>query len=93
MKASHHETTPGNILEEIMHDANMMYFGRADFTARMMNHFYEMKEHGVSVDKTKWLHHQIHRLRNHRFYTRAAQKSVKVPANQQIANTEGLQLG
>lgn len=88
MKASHHETTPCNILEEIIHDANMMYFGRADFTERMMNHLREMKEHGIPVEKTKWLHNHIHRLHNHRFYTRAAQKSAKVSTGQQIDNTQ-----
>ena len=90
MKASHHETKPNNILEEILHDANMMYFGRVDFTTRMMHLFRELKEHGIHIDRTKWLHNQIHRLNNHRFYTRAARNFVKVSTDQQIANTKGL---
>ncbi len=90
MKASHYESKPSGIMEQIMHDANLMYYGRADFITRMMNLFREQQEHQVPVLKTEWLHHQIKRLSNHRFYTRAAEKFILVPANQQIANAEGL---
>ena len=90
MKASHYESKPNGILEEIMHDANLMYFGRADFAKRMMNYFRELKEYGVPVDKTGWQQAQIQRLTNHRFYTRTARKLTNVLTDQQIADTEGL---
>ena len=85
MKASHYESVPDDILEEIMHDANLMYFGRADFITRMMNYFREQKEHGILLDKAGWFQIQIQHLTNHRFYTQAARKLAHVSASQQIA--------
>ncbi|MDR1171954.1 MAG: HD domain-containing protein [Bacteroidales bacterium] len=93
MKAAHCESTPNGILEEIMHDAHQMYFGRADYIMRLMNLYREREEHHIPVDKTKWLQSQISYLASHRFYTRAARELVKVSADQQIANTEGLLTG
>ena len=86
MKASHCESKPNGIMEEIMHDANQMYFGRADYFTRMMCLFREQEEHHIALDKTEWFHSQINRLSNHRFYTQTARKSVKIPPDQQIAN-------
>ena len=85
MKATHYESVPNGIMEEIMHDANMMYFGRADYISRMMCLFREQEEHGIHVKKATWLHYQINRLNNHQFYTRAAKELVKIPAELQIA--------
>ena len=90
MKASHYESIPNDILEEIMHDANLMYFGRADFAKRIMNYFRELIEHGVIVDKNGWLQIQIQRLTHHRFYTNTAKKMMNVSTDQQIADTKGL---
>jgi hypothetical protein len=90
MKVTHYESIPNGILEEIMHDANLMYFGRADFAKRIMNYFSELTEHGVLVNKTGWLQNQIHRLTHHRFYTNTAQKMMNVSIEQQIAETTGL---
>jgi len=86
MKATHFESIPNNILEEIMHDANFMYFGRADYISRMMCLYNEQVEHGISVKKTVWLQNQIDRLINHQFFTLAANKLAKVSTEQQIAN-------
>lgn len=93
MKAAHYESTPNGILEEIMHDAHQMYFGRADYIKRMMSLFREQEEHHIPVSKTEWFQDQIRCLTNHRFYTRAARELVKISAAQQIANTEGLLTG
>ena len=90
MDASHYESTPNGILEEIMHDAHQMYFGRADYITRTMGLFREQKEYCIPVDKTEWLQNQLIRLANHQFHTRAAKKLVKVPAEQQIATAEEL---
>ena len=86
MKATHYESIPNGILEEIMHDANQMYFGRSDYFTRMMCLFREQEEHHIALNKTEWFHNQINCLSNHRFYTQTAQKLVKIPADQQIAN-------
>jgi len=76
MKATHYESLPNGIMEEIMHDANLMYFGRADYNTRMMNLFHEQEEHGIHVKKAVWLQHQTNRLSNHQFYTRAAKEFI-----------------
>jgi len=74
MKASHYESVPNGIMEEIMHDANLMYFGQADYITRMMRLAREQEKHNIPVDKTVWLQEQINRLNNHRFYTQAARE-------------------
>ncbi len=90
MKASHYESVPTNVSEQIIHDANLMYYGRADFVTCMMNLFREQREHQSFEVKTEWLKAQIDRLSKHRFYTRAAEKFVSVPVTKQIADTEEL---
>ncbi len=90
MKASHYETKPNDILEQIIHDANMMYYGRADFITRMMNLFREQQEHHILVDKAEWMQNQIDCLASHRFYTQAAEKFISVSAEQQMANVAEL---
>ena len=83
MKATHYESVPNGILEKIMHDANLMYFGRADYFTRMMNLYREQMEHQAAVNRTEWFQYQINRLSNHRFYTPSAREMVKVTADQQ----------
>ena len=80
MKATHYETIPKGIMEEIMHDANLMYFGRADYNARVMSLFREQEDHGVPVKKAAWMQYQTNRLNRHQFYTRAAKELVRVSA-------------
>jgi len=76
MKATHYESVPNGIMEEIMHDANLMYFGQADYIARMMGLAREQEKHNIPVNKTVWLPEQINRLNNHRFYTQAAKAQI-----------------
>ena len=82
MRATHYESIPNDIMEEIMHDANLMYFGQEDYINQMICLSREQEEHGISVDKTGWVQNQIDRLANHRFYTRAAREQVKIPDHQ-----------
>jgi len=88
MKATHYESMPNGILEEIMHDANLMYFGRSDYFTRLMCLFREQEEHLIAINKTEWFHSQNNRLANHRFYTQTARELVRIPAEQQIATLE-----
>ena len=76
IKATHYESVPNGILEEIMHDANLMYFGRSDYFTRLMCLFREQEEHHIVLNKTEWFHIQDNRLANHRFYTQTARKLV-----------------
>jgi HD superfamily phosphodiesterase len=86
MKASHAESIPSGILEEIMYDANLMFYGRADYISRMMCLFLEQEAHGIVVNKATWLQNKITRLNKHKFYTRAAKELSKVPDEQQIVS-------
>jgi HD superfamily phosphodiesterase len=88
MKATHYESTPNGVLEEIMHDANLMYFGQADYITRMMSLAREQEKHDFPVNKTVWLQYQINRQNHHQFYTRAAREQVKASADQQIFDAE-----
>ncbi len=90
VKASHYESTPNDALEQILHDANLMYYGRVDFISCMMNLFYEQQEHQINHSQDEWLQAQISRLSHHRFYTQAAEKFITVSTNDQIAQTEEL---
>jgi len=76
MKATHYESVPNGIMEEIMHDANLMYFGQADYITRMMRLAREQEKHQIPVNKTVWLQNQITRLNNHRFYTQTAREQI-----------------
>jgi len=84
MKATHYESIPNGIMEEIMHDANLMYFGRTDYLAQTMCLFREQEKLNIPVNKTQWLTDQIRLLTKHQFYTHAAIEMVKVPVEQQI---------
>ena len=88
MKATHYESVPNGVMEEIMHDANLMYFGQADYFTRMMSLAREQEKHRIPVNKTVWLQNQMNRLTRHRFFTQAAREQVKVSTEQQILNTE-----
>jgi hypothetical protein len=82
MKATHYESIPNGIMEEIMHDANLMYLGQEDYATQMICLFREQEEHGIPVDKTAWAKDHINRLNNHQFYTRKARELAKMPDGQ-----------
>ena len=86
MKATHYESTPNGIMEEIMHDANLMYLGSTDYITRSMCLFHELENHNIPLNKTEWIKNQISRLYNHQYYTRVAKESVKISTEQQISN-------
>ena len=86
MRATHFESAPNGILEKIMHDANLMYFGQTDYIARTVCLFRELVTHQISVNKIAWIQNQINRLSTHQFHTKAASELAKVTAKRQIAN-------
>jgi len=85
MQAAHIESVPNGLPEEIIRDANLMYYGQEDYATQSICLFYELKNHGIPGSKSEWIKNQINRLNNHHFYTRAAKESVKMTAEQQIA--------
>ncbi len=88
IRATYHESEPVDILEQIMHDANLMYCGRVDFITNMINLFREQQEYNIQMTENEWFQLQIKRLSNHRFYTHAAEKFVSVSREKQLADTE-----
>jgi len=88
MKVAHYDESPQGLIEEVMHDANHMYFGRAEYNKMTMSLLRELKEHNIYVNKSDWFKSRSSRLVNHRFYTNAAKKLVKMFAEQQISNFE-----
>ena len=88
MKVAHYESKPRGMVEEIMHDANHMYIGRAEYNKMMMSLLRELVEHNISVNKNEWFKSRSRRLVNHQFYTKAAKKLVKMFSEQQISHFE-----
>ena len=86
MKIANYDSIPNGIVEEVMHDANHMYYGRTDYVDLMKNLFRELEEHNIQINKTDWFLNQINRLANHKFYTQTAKKMVEVTVDQQINN-------
>ena len=90
MKDAHYESSPTDILGQIMHDANLMYYGRAGFAASVLNLYNERSGRGLAGTKTEWLQSRIECLSGHRFYTQAAKDFVQVSAEKQIADINRL---
>ena len=86
MKKANYDSIPHGIVEEVMHDANHMYFGRTDYIDLVKNLFRELEEHNIQINRAEWYKNQINRMANHKFYTQTAEKLVEVPAEQQISN-------
>jgi class 3 adenylate cyclase len=78
MKASHYEYVPQLIDEMIIHDANLMYYGRTDFISSMKNLFHEQQAHQRVMQEKDWFQHQIEYFSSHRFYTKTAQNFISV---------------
>ena len=88
MKIAHYEAKPKGLVEEIMHDANHMYIGRAEYNKMMMSLLRELKEHNIVVNKNEWFKSRSSRLVNHQFYTHAAKRLTKMFSEQQINHFE-----
>jgi len=85
IKAANYESVPKDIVEEVMHDANHIYFGQDNYIEITMSLLRELEEHTISVNRTEWFKTRIHKLQNHKFYTETAKNMVKVPVEEQIA--------
>ena len=88
IRATYFNSIPKGILEEIMHDANHIYFGQAAYNKLMMNLLHELKEHNIKIEKNDWLKNRCNRLICHRFYTQSAINLAKMYENQQITSDD-----
>ncbi|MGC8803990.1 MAG: hypothetical protein ACP5PS_09530, partial [Bacteroidales bacterium] len=75
---------PENKMEEILLDADMSYFGRADFETLNELYFREMFERQKVDSWEEWTKMQIIILSNHRYYTQAANVLRDVSPEKQI---------
>ncbi|OFY86790.1 MAG: hypothetical protein A3F72_21095 [Bacteroidetes bacterium RIFCSPLOWO2_12_FULL_35_15] len=72
--ATHTPQSPKNKLEEILADADLDYFGRADFSIIAKNLFNELNEHGKALDEKKWNQLQIAFLKKHTYFTETSRR-------------------
>ena len=73
---------PGNLLEEIICDADLDYLGRSDFHTIGNTLFKEMKEYQLIGDEIAWNKLQVSFLSGHRFHTQTC-KTLRDPIKQQ----------
>lgn len=67
--------TPGDLLEQILCDADLDYLGRSDFFRIGDTLFEEFKAYGVVNDERAWNELQVRFLEKHRFFTNTNQRS------------------
>lgn len=72
--ATHTPQSPKNKLEEILADADLDYFGRADFSIIAKNLFNELNAHGKALDEKKWNQLQIAFLKKHTYFTETSRR-------------------
>ena len=75
---------PGNLLEQIICDANLDHLGRVDFLIQSDKLFQEYRMRQKIRSKKDWNQYQINLLETHDFYTDIANRMREVPKEQQI---------
>lgn len=65
--------TPGNLLEQIICDADLDYLGREDFWEIGNNLFKELEIYGILSDEKDWNRLQLKFLSSHHYFTKSAQ--------------------
>ena len=77
---------PGDLLEQIMIDANLDHLGRVDFLIQSDKLYQEYRMHNKIKTKKDWNKHQINFLKKYDFHTGIAKKLREVSSEQQIDN-------
>ncbi len=81
-------SSPSNLLEKIICDANLDHLGRADFLIQSDRLFQEYLLNNKIKNKKEWNLMQIKLLENHEFYTETARKLQEISMEQQIENIQ-----
>jgi len=81
---------PGNLLEEIICDANLDYFGRVDFIPMTKNLFKELLEQNKINSKENWFNQQIEFVKAHEFFTKTGRLLRDVSKDEQIEKIKEL---
>lgn len=61
--------TPTTVLEQILCDADLDYFGRNDYKEISENLFIELKNVNKTINEKQWVQLQIDFLKNHQYFT------------------------
>ncbi len=85
-------------MEEIICDADLDYLGRDDYSVRANDLYLELKSEGAGLNEKSWRDKQIAFLKEHKYYTKAAQRTrndkkqealTKLLASERATNHKG----
>ena len=82
--ATAHPPKPANLLEMIICDANLDYFGRADYLSLSRDLYREKKERDLVGSWEAWKANQVEFLQNHDFYTDIARRLREISMEEQV---------
>ncbi len=83
-------TNPTTILQKIIHDANLDYYGRKDFINTVDAIYNELKHENLVGSQKDWYHTMINAVSTHDFYTQSAQNMRQISKQQQIDKLKAL---
>lgn len=86
----HDTSPPGELLEQILHDAEYDYVGRVDFIPLCLELYREELAYGKAGLFEEWKQHQMEFLSSHRFYTGIAERLREVKKEKQLASLREL---
>jgi class 3 adenylate cyclase len=75
---------PGNLLEEIICDADLDYLGRIDFVPLTLEFYRELKERNLVSSFDQWRDEQIEFIKSHDFFSDIARKLRDVKRDEQV---------
>ena len=79
---------PQNQLESILIDAKMEYLGRSDYNTQAKLRYLEEKNLLKGITKETFINKEVHKLKNFKYFSIAAQRLREIPAEEQIAKLE-----
>ena len=82
--------TPKTLLEKIIIDANMSYYGRIDFIPALQNLFRELQAQNMIDSEKGWYQKQVAVVSEHEFYTKTARLLRDIEKKKQIQSLEEL---
>jgi len=88
--ATRPSVVPETLLEKIIIDANMSYYGRIDFIPSLQNLCRELQARNMIDSAKHWYEKQIALLSEHEFYTRTARLLRDIEKEKQIQEIEEL---
>lgn len=84
--ATEHPLKPKNLLEEIIFDADLAYYGRIDYIPALQNLYKELLEQKMILATKDWYQNQIKILTEHEFFTKTGRLLRDLEKEKQIQN-------